>query len=151
MSPASEPFLSSSGFSHVSLWVLPWLLKVSVAQSGLTLCNPMDNSLLVSSVHGIFQARIQGWGVGQGWGLSFSSPRDLPDPGIKPRVLYPRMQVDSLSSELPGKLKVKVVVDESSLILCGPMDCSPPGSSVQGILQERILEWVAISFSRASS
>ena len=32
-----------------------------------------------------------------------------------------------------------------------PMDCSPPGSSVCGILQARILEWVAISFSRGSS
>ena len=31
--------------------------------------------------------------------------------------------------------------------LCDPMDCSPPGSSVNGILQARILEWVAISFS----
>ena len=35
--------------------------------------------------------------------------------------------------------------------LCDPMDCSPPGSSVHGILQARILEWVAISFSRGSS
>ena len=35
--------------------------------------------------------------------------------------------------------------------LCDPMDCSPPGSSVHGILQARILEWVAISFSRRSS
>ena len=34
---------------------------------------------------------------------------------------------------------------------CNPMDCSPPGSSVPGILQARILEWVAISFSRGSS
>ena len=33
------------------------------------------------------------------------------------------------------------------LMLCGPMDCSQPGSSVHGILQERTLEWVAISFS----
>ena len=32
-----------------------------------------------------------------------------------------------------------------------PMDCSPPGSSVHGIFQARILEWVAISFSRGSS
>ena len=32
-----------------------------------------------------------------------------------------------------------------------PMDCSPPGSSVHGILQARRLEWVGISFSRASS
>ena len=35
--------------------------------------------------------------------------------------------------------------------LCNPMDCSPPGSSIHGILQARILEWVAISFSRGSS
>ena len=35
--------------------------------------------------------------------------------------------------------------------LCEPMDCSPPGSSVHGILQTRIVEWVAIPFSRGSS
>ena len=35
--------------------------------------------------------------------------------------------------------------------LCDPTDCSPPGSSVHGILQTRILEWVAIPFSRGSS
>ena len=37
------------------------------------------------------------------------------------------------------------------LTLCNPTDCSPSGSSVHGILQARILEWVAISFSRGSS
>ena len=36
-------------------------------------------------------------------------------------------------------------------ILCDPLDCSPPGSSVQGILQARILEWVAVPFSRGYS
>ena len=35
--------------------------------------------------------------------------------------------------------------------LCDPLDCSPPGSSVHGVLQARILEWVAIVFSRGSS
>ena len=35
--------------------------------------------------------------------------------------------------------------------LCDPMDCSPPNSSVHGILQVKILEWLAISFSRGSS
>ena len=44
--------------------------------------------------------------------------------------------------------KVKVKVTQSCLTLCDPMDCSPPVSSVRGILQARILEWVAISFSR---
>ena len=40
---------------------------------------------------------------------------------------------------------------QSSLTLCNPMDCSPPGSSVHGILQARILEWAAISSFRGSS
>ena len=35
--------------------------------------------------------------------------------------------------------------------LCDPIDCSPPGSSVHGILQARTLQWVAIPFSRGSS
>ena len=35
--------------------------------------------------------------------------------------------------------------------LCDPMDCSPPGSSLHGISQARVLEWVAISYSRGSS
>ena len=43
------------------------------------------------------------------------------------------------------------LVTKSCQSLCDPMDCSPPGSSVHGILQARILEWVAISFSRGSS
>ena len=40
---------------------------------------------------------------------------------------------------------------QSRLTLWGSMDCSPPGSSVHGISQASILEWVAISFSRGSS
>ena len=44
--------------------------------------------------------------------------------------------------------EVKVLVTQSCLTLCDPMDCSPPGSSVRGILQARILEWGAIPFSR---
>jgi len=38
---------------------------------------------------------------------------------------------------------------QSCLILCNPIDCSPPGSAAPGILQARTLEWVAISFSNA--
>ena len=44
-----------------------------------------------------------------------------------------------------------VLVAQSCMTLCNPMDCSPPGSSVHEILQTRILEWVAISLSRGSS
>ena len=42
-------------------------------------------------------------------------------------------------------------VAQSCLTLCDPMDCSLPSSSVHGVLLARILEWVAISFSRGSS
>ena len=43
----------------------------------------------------------------------------------------------------------KVNVAQSCLTLCDPMDCSLPGSSIHGILQARILEWIAISFSNS--
>ena len=46
---------------------------------------------------------------------------------------------------------VCMLVTQSCLTLCDPMDCSPLGFSVCGILQTRILEQVAISFSRGSS
>ena len=42
-------------------------------------------------------------------------------------------------------------VTQSCLTLCDPVDCNPPGSSVYGILQARILEWVVISFSTLNS
>ena len=42
-------------------------------------------------------------------------------------------------------------VAQSCLTLCDPMDCSQPGSFVQGIFQAKVLEWIAISFSRGSS
>ena len=44
-------------------------------------------------------------------------------------------------------MKVKMLVAQSCLTLCDPMDCSPPGAFVHGILQARILEWAAIPFS----
>ena len=50
----------------------------------------------------------------------------------------------------PLKVSVKVKVI-SRVRLCYPMDCSLPGSSIHGIFQARVLEWVAISFSRGSS
>ena len=48
-------------------------------------------------------------------------------------------------------MKVKSEVAQLCLTLCDPVNCSLPGSSVLGILQARILEWVAISFSRETS
>ena len=47
--------------------------------------------------------------------------------------------------------KVKVKSFSQCPTLCNPVDYNPPGSSVHGILQARILEWVAMPFSRGSS
>ena len=44
-----------------------------------------------------------------------------------------------------------VLATQLYLTICNPMDCSLPGSSVHGILQARILEWVAMPFSRGAS
>ena len=49
------------------------------------------------------------------------------------------------------EIEKKSEVAQLCLTLCNPMDCSIPGSSVHGIFQARVLEWVAISFSRESS
>ena len=47
--------------------------------------------------------------------------------------------------------KPNVIIAQSCPTLCDSMDCSPPGFSVHGILQARILEWVVMPFSRGSS
>ena len=53
--------------------------------------------------------------------------------------------------EVPQSAFMAVLVVQLCLTLCDSMDCSWPGSSIHGILQERILEWVAISFCRGFS
>ena len=68
--------------------------------------------------------------------MLFPTPRDLPDPGIQP-----------VSLESPAAVAVKLLQLCSTLY--DPIDGSPPGSPVPGILQARTLEWVAISFSNA--
>ena len=59
----------------------------------------------------------------------------------------------AIYSESPEKSQTvqPVFLMDVLTTLCGPMDSSPPGPSVHGILQVRILEWVAISFCRGSS
>ena len=102
-------------------------MKVLVAQSCLTLCNPIDYSLPGSSVHGISQARILVWGA-----IAFSRgifPTQGSNPGLIVAVAAKSLQ--------------------SCLTLCDPIDGSPSGSPVPEILQARTLEWVAISFSNA--
>ena len=54
-------------------------------------------------------------------------------------------------NEVSGVTPPKSEVAQSCLTLCDPMDCSLPGSSILGIFQAWILEWIAIAFSRGSS
>ena len=70
------------------------------------------------------------------------SPPPLPSPDYHEDVL-----INICSSRRESESEVA----QSGPTLCDTMDCSLPGSSVHGILQARVLEWVAISFSRGSS
>ena len=85
--------------------------------------------------------------------LPFLSPGELPEPGIKLTFpISPALQVDSLCAMLPGKPFQQYAAAaakslQSCPTLCNPRDGSPPGSPVPGILQARIVEWVAISLS----
>ena len=111
----------------------------------------MDCSSPGSSVHEISQARILGWVA-----ISFSRGSSRPRGSSQPRkrtciscigrwLLYHWATWDAQSSTIVSE------VSQSCQTLCDPVDCSPPGSSIHGILQARILEWVAISSSRGSS
>ena len=78
-------------------------------------------------------------------------PPSFPD---KCLICTPTAPTFSLQPQgIPGDVHCAVpcLVTQSCLTLCDPMHCSPPGSSVHGLLQERTLEWVAIPFSRGSS
>ena len=122
-----------------------------VAQLCLTLCDPMDCSPPVSSVQRILQARILAAAAAK----SLQScptlcrscrrqPTRLPRPwdspgkntGVGCHFLLQCMKVKSESE-----------VTQSCPTLIDPMDCSPPGSSIHGIFQARVLEWGAIAFS----
>ena len=72
-----------------------------VAESCLTLCDPMDCSLPSSSVHGISQARVLKW-------VAISFSRDLPNPGIKP--VSPALAGRFFTTEPPGKPGDSIIV-----------------------------------------
>ena len=112
-----------------------------VAQSCPTLCNSVDYSLPGSSIHGILQARILEW-VATAFSRGLSRSKDW-------------TRVSSITGRFLTIWDTKKAyggeVAQSCLTLCNPVDCNLLGFSVHGILQARMLEWVAISLSRGSS
>jgi len=108
---------------------------------------PMD--LPGSSVHGILQTRILEWVVMPS-SKGSSQPRDQTHISNVSCI----GRACSLPLVPPGKSLLNssvVLVTQSCLNLCDPIDCIPPGSSVHGILQARILAWIAIPFFKGSS
>ena len=85
-----------------------------------------------------------------GVGSHFLLQEIFPIQGLNPHLLH--WQVDSLPlsyQESLSRLYTKLL--QPCPALCAPMGCSPPGSSVRGISQARVLEWVAIPSTRGSS
>ena len=113
-----------------------------------TLCDPLDCGPPGSSVHGILQARILEW-------VAMPSSRGSFQPRKRTHISYIAdgffTQWVTWEAPIMHWKKSESEVAQSCLILCDPVDCSLPGSSVHGILQARILEWGAISFSRGPS
>ena len=117
---------------------------------------PYDLSLPGCSVHEIIQARMLEW-------VTMPSSKESSQPRDQTFISYWLLhwQAGSLPLVPPGKplhqpcavclcvcVCVCVLVVQPAPTLCDGMDYSPPGSSINGLLQARILEWVAISFSR---
>ena len=126
-----------------------------VAQSYPAFCHPMaKRSPPGSSVYGIYQTRILEW-LANSFSKGSSQPRERICIVGRFFTAEPALAGGSFTTELPGKPSFHTAAAaaakslQSCPTLCDPKDGSPLGSSVPGILQARILEWVAISFSSA--
>ena len=118
---------------------LPQCMKVKseseVTQSCLTLSDPMDCSLPGSSIHGIFQARV----------LATRKSRGPHGEITEFRIVHKlfSLQFFVFTYFLPFLLiHMRVLVTQSCPTRSNPVDRSPPGSSVHGIVQARVLERV---------
>ena len=118
------------------------------------LCSPMDYSLPGSSylpgssVHGILQVRILEW-VAISYSKGSSQPRDWTCFLIKIKTKANISTVVTSAHCTAGSAAPAAAKSlQSCPTLCDPIDGSPPGSPVPGILQERILEWVLASTIR---
>ena len=143
-----------------------------VAQSCPTLRDPMDCSPPGSSIHGIFQARVLEWGAiddnrgfdrmeeqregerAAGWRREQEKKETFVS--FVPTVshlyhswCFGNIHLFNSQTKNLGEVELSLLCVCAKLLhlcptLCDPMDCSPPGSSVHGILQAGILEWIAM-------
>ena len=145
---------------HTYIYIYIYIyMKVKVAQSCPTLCDPLNYTIPGSFVHGILQARILEW-IAVPFFREFSQPRDQTQVSLiaggffiiwaTSEALYMCVYVCVCVCVCVTWKKVKLLLAQSCLTLWDPMNCSSPGSSVHGISQARILEWIAIPFSRRS-
>ena len=118
---------------------------MKVTQSYPTLCDPMNYT-----VHGILQTRTLEWEA-----FPFSRGSSQARDQTQVSHIAGRFFTSWATREVHGfpshTLLYWSEVTQSCPTLCNPTDCSLPGSSIRGIFQARILEWVAISLSRGSS
>ena len=91
-------------------------------------------------------------GEGNGYPLQYSCPanQDFLMPADTAAATAAKL-LQSCPTLVVSKVESESEVAQSCPTLCDPMDCSLPGSPVHGIFQARVLEWIAISFSRGSS
>ena len=130
-----------------------------VAQSCSTLSDPMDCSLPGSSIHGIFQARVLGWGANGILLLllsRFSRVRLCATPETAAHQAPPSLGFFRQEhwSGLPFPSPMHDSESEVAQLcstLSDPMDCSLPGSFTHGLFQARVLEWGAIAFSGSTN
>ena len=96
---------------------------------------------------------IMTWPEGQGKGMRLPEPaeRQSRGRGTTQQQPQPEAEENNHYQITAWQRQSESEVAQSCPTLCDPVDCSPPGSCVHGILQARILEWVAIFFSRGSS
>ena len=120
-----NPEKEMATYPSILAWTIPWT----------------DSSVWRSLVHGVEKSQTQL----SDWAYTF--PRVI---GITCYEHFLSGNKGPINIRAPN-ISVKVKVTQSCPTLCDPMDCSLPGSSVHAILQARILEWIAVPFSRGSS
>ena len=112
--------------------VLNWMRRTGNSSAGAP-SRPPERECTLGCLVSVPQVEAPSEGPSLRWETEVGLDRDPAEPSFLPSA------------------QVKVKAAQLCPTLCDPMDCSLPGSSVHGILQASILEWVTISFSRGSS